>query len=107
MSRGDGTGPQGTYPMSGRGAGFCAGFTAPGYANPAGFAGGFGRRRGCRRMFNATGLPGWARSGYPAYTGPYEPAIGDKELLSRQVEFLESQLDQVKKRLLSFKENTE
>ena len=40
MPRGDGTGPMGMGPVTGRGAGFCAGFTAPGYANSAG---GFGR----------------------------------------------------------------
>jgi hypothetical protein len=33
MPRGDGTGPMGMGQMTGRGAGYCAGFTAPGYAN--------------------------------------------------------------------------
>jgi hypothetical protein len=58
-------------------------------------------------MFHATGLPGWARFGYPAYTGAFEPAVGEKELLSRQAEFLENQLEQVKKRLSGFKEDVE
>jgi hypothetical protein len=58
-------------------------------------------------MFHATGMPGWGRFGYPAYAGTYEPTVGEKELLSRQAEFLESQLEQVKKRLSSFKENAE
>jgi hypothetical protein len=93
--------------MTGRGAGFCAGFTAPGYANPVSFRCGFGGGRGSRRMFHATGLPGWKRLGYPAYTGTYEPALDEKELLSQQVKFLESQLEQVKKRFSSFKEDTE
>ncbi len=35
MPRGDGTGPQGLGPMTGRGAGFCSGYDVPGYANPA------------------------------------------------------------------------
>jgi hypothetical protein len=35
MPRGDGTGPAGQGPMTGRGAGFCAGFNMPGYANRA------------------------------------------------------------------------
>lgn len=107
MPKGDGTGPMGMGRMTGRGAGFCAGFTAPGYANYAGFAGGLGCGRGFRRMFYATGLPGWARLGYPAYAGTYEPALGEKERLSRQAELLESQLEQVKKRLSSFKEDAE
>jgi hypothetical protein len=58
-------------------------------------------------MFHATGMPGWARFGYPANAGTYEPAIGEKELLSRQAEFLESQLEQVKKRLSGYKDDAE
>jgi hypothetical protein len=34
MPRGDGTGPMGLGPMSGRGMGYCAGYPAPGYMNP-------------------------------------------------------------------------
>lgn len=34
MPFGDGTGPMGLGPMTGRAAGFCAGFGMPGYANP-------------------------------------------------------------------------
>jgi len=34
MPFGDGTGPMGLGPMTGRGAGFCAGFGTPGFANP-------------------------------------------------------------------------
>jgi len=34
MPAGDGTGPRGMGPMTGRGAGYCAGYGAPGYANP-------------------------------------------------------------------------
>ena len=96
MPRGDGTGPMGMGRMTGRGAGFCADF-----------AGGFGCGHGFRRMVYATDLPGWARFGYHAYAGTYEPAVGEKELLSRQAESLESQLEQVKKRLSSFKEDAE
>ena len=33
MPRGDGTGPAGMGPMTGRAAGFCAGFPVPGYMN--------------------------------------------------------------------------
>lgn len=33
MPRGDGTGPVGAGPMTGRGAGFCAGYSVPGYMN--------------------------------------------------------------------------
>ena len=41
MPLGDGTGPAGLGPMTGRAAGFCAGFQVPGYMNP-GFGRGFG-----------------------------------------------------------------
>jgi len=34
MPRGDGTGPMGLGPMTGRGAGFCAGYPVPGFMNP-------------------------------------------------------------------------
>lgn len=49
MPRGDRTGPAGMGPMTGRGAGFCAGNGTAGYMNNAGIYGGgrgFGGRRG-------------------------------------------------------------
>lgn len=107
MPRGDGTGPMGMGRMTGRGAGYCTGFAAPGYANPIGFGYGFGGGRGFRRTFYATGLPGWGRLGYPAYAGTYGPAVDEKELLSQEVEYLENQLELVKKRLSDFKEDAE
>jgi hypothetical protein len=94
----DGTGPMGMGPMTGRGAGFCGGFAAPGYANPIGY--GFGRGRGFKRMFYAAGLPEWARFGYHNINGTYFASGADeKEFLKRQAELLENQLDDVKKRL--------
>jgi len=83
MPGGDGTGPGGLGPMTGRAAGFCAGYPVPGYASPTwgrGYGMGFGRGRGMgfgrggwgrRNWFYATGLPGWQRAsyGYPAYGG--------------------------------------
>jgi len=43
MPFGDGTGPAGLGPMTGRAAGFCAGYPVPGYMNPvAGRAGFYG-----------------------------------------------------------------
>ena len=47
MPRGNRTGPDGAGPMTGRGAGYCAGYSVPGYVNPVGGYGrGFGRGRG-------------------------------------------------------------
>lgn len=107
MPGGDGTGPMGRGPMSGRAAGTCAGFGMPGSANPApgrGFGMGFGRGRGAggrgpvgggrgwRNMFFATGLPGWMR-------------FGDQQVLKTQVEALQSELDFIKKRLENTKDD--
>ncbi|MBN1626509.1 MAG: DUF5320 domain-containing protein, partial [Deltaproteobacteria bacterium] len=65
MPGGDGTGPNGMGSMTGRGAGWCAGFNTPGYANSSpvqgfgrgrGFYGGRGGGgRGRRNMYYATG----------------------------------------------------
>jgi hypothetical protein len=39
MPRGDGTGPAGSGPMTGRASGFCSGYAVPGYMNPVPGAG--------------------------------------------------------------------
>ena len=60
MPGGDGTGPMGMGPMTGRAAGYCAGYAVPGFMNPIpgrgmgwgrgmGFGRGFGRGRGMGR----------------------------------------------------------
>lgn len=63
MPGGDGTGP-----MTGRGAGYCAGYTAPGYANPVVFGGRLaeGRGLGFGRFLQGALLAG---SVYAAYRG--------------------------------------
>lgn len=66
MPRGDGSGPLGMEPITGRGTGFCAGFKIPGYAN-ARFERQmwFRRGRGYRRMlWLAEMLPGCAYLAY-------------------------------------------
>jgi len=120
MPGGDGTGPGGMGPMTGRAAGFCAGYSIPGYANPVGGRGmgmGWGRGRGLGRGF------GWGRPGYglPAYGAavnpyayggavnpqvyggaPFAPGLtAQQELdgLKGQAEFLEDSLDGIKKRI--------
>lgn len=57
MPRGDGMGPAGMGPLTGRSTGFCAGFKTPGFMN-AGYSRGidFGRRRRFGRMFFLAGL---------------------------------------------------
>ena len=102
MPRGDRTGPMGAGPMTGRGAGYCAGYGVPGFANPGygrglglGFRGG---GRGWRHMYYATGMPGWARAGYGYLPPAPEP---DEELttLKAQARQLGDQLDALNKRI--------
>jgi hypothetical protein len=49
MPRGDRTGPGGFGPMTGRGSGYCAGYSMPGFVNPWIPGGGRGRNRGWGR----------------------------------------------------------
>ena len=105
MPRGDGTGPMGIGPMTGRGMGYCAGYVVPRYAN-RGF--GRGRGRGFRRMYDMIGLPGWARcrtysSGFAPYVYPgIAPDVNGIEVLRNQAEFLEKQLKELRERLKGF-----
>jgi hypothetical protein len=102
MPRGDRTGPIGNGPMTGRGAGYCAGFSVPGYASSCGWGVrcGSGRGRRFRRIFYDTGLPRWAYF-RPQYADErfFTEETDEKEFLKKQAEFLENQLDEVKKRL--------
>lgn len=105
MPRGDGTGPMGMGPMTGRAAGFCAGRNMPGYMNPSGgraFGGARGGR-GWRHMYHATGLPGRARFGVgPAYGFPPAPEWTkeqEMETLRAQAQSMEEALESVKQRL--------
>lgn len=106
MPRGDRTGPAGAGPMTGRRAGYCAGYGAPGFANPAipgqGLGFGFGYRgggRGWRNMYYATGLPGWQRAGWAPYV-PQEEAAS----LKAQADWLRDQLEAIDKRLKELEE---
>ena len=85
MPRGDGTGPNGLGAMTGRAAGYCAGYGVPGFAN-----GGFGR--GYRNMYFATGLPFWARGGAAL------PEADEKQFLANQAKALQTQLEEIQKR---------
>ena len=115
MPGGDRTGPMGQGPMTGRGAGYCAGFGMPGYANPGlgrgygrgygmGFGRGYGRGggRGFRHWFWATGLPGWARSGWGvgAYAPPAPMTDQDElDMLKAQAAQLQQNLQQINQRI--------
>lgn len=104
MPGGDGTGPMGMGPVTGRRAGNCVGYASPELANRGvGFGRGMGGGRGLRRMFCLTGMPGWARNGYTTAM-PNGQAMDEKAALKNQEDSLEKQLKQVKERLKNFDE---
>ena len=86
----NGTGPAGFGPMTGRAAGYCAGYSVPGYANPIsergrgfGFGRGLGRGRGRGRDIG--GGFGWQGAGYPyAYGNPYTAVPYAPEMTPQQ-----------------------
>jgi len=97
-------------PMTGRGAGFCAGAEMPGYASGGGGRGrgfrGHGGGRGWRNMFFATGLTGWQRAAAgspPAWNSPPDIPLPTKEqeraALKQQAEYLEQALEELRKRM--------
>jgi len=103
MPGGNGTGPAGMGPMTGRGAGFCAGFGVPGFANAGGGRGFFGRGR---RMGYGRGMGrgfGWAGAGnagaYPVPVGQTLTQEQELESLKGQAESLENSLSQIKTRI--------
>lgn len=106
MPLGDGTGPMGAGPMTGRAAGYCAGYSVPGYMNPitrgwgAGY--GWGRGRGWGRGFGRRF--GFRGAVYPyAYPSiPYAPAVSSQqeaEFLKGQARALQNELNAVNERI--------
>lgn len=100
MPAGDGTGPRGEGPLTGRAMGRCAGYPANGYATAPGRGGGygfFGRSgggRGFRNRYYETGLPQWRR--YPQYNGPvYNQEFSETESLKSQVQFVADTIEQI------------
>ena len=104
MPYGDGTGPMGMGPRTGRGAGYCAGFNRPGFMSP-----GFGRRffgrqlrggggRGWRNWYYATGLPFWARRD-PRYWSEEEMMPPMEMSKEQEMDFLKSEAEMLQKEL--------
>jgi uncharacterized protein DUF5320 len=129
MPGGDGTGPMGMGPMTGRAAGYCAGNAAPGFATPSPGRGYWGRGGGRggggwgrRNWFNATGLTGWQRAaaGWPAFGGPapgyapqpapFAPAMTQQQeldTLKGQAEYFEDALEGIRKRIEELEAKTQ
>ncbi len=108
MPAGDGTGPAGMGPMTGRAAGYCAGYGGPGYMNPVpGRGRGFGR--GMRMGFRGGRGPMWGRGYSPYWYGaavPYNAAATaaptaqqEIEVLQSQAEYFENMLKEIQQRI--------
>lgn len=112
MPGGDRTGPMGMGPMTGRGAGFCAGFGTPGYMNPApgwgrGFGRGWGRGFGWRAWGYRRGFGNpWYGAPMPTDT-PYAAPWGARQVsreeeldvLRNQASALQEELDAITARV--------
>ncbi|MCD6579513.1 DUF5320 domain-containing protein [bacterium] len=109
MARGNGTGPDGMGPRTGRGLGYCNGYDTPGFANPMNqFGGGrgYGRGNGFGRGYgrgNGRGY-GW---GYAPNAVPFAPQANypapdketEKAYLENSLKDLKTQMDNIEKRL--------
>jgi len=122
MPRGDGTGPGGLGPMTGRAAGYCAGYPVPGYMNPSGgrLGMGFGYSRGYGRGFGRGMGRGYGRAYWPANSYPvspppvaygggfYPPPVEPKqemEMLAEDAKALKGQLEEINKRIVELEKS--
>jgi len=101
MPRGDGTGPWGLGPRTGRAAGFCAGYAIPGYMNPTpryGIGPGVGISRGRGRSF---GRGFWCRSWgiSPIAYYPNPSPDEEKTYLENVIKSLESEVEEIRARI--------
>jgi len=110
-------------PRTGRGLGFCSGYSQPGcYTGPGGWSqwggsrlgsGGGGGGWGHRNWFRATGLTRWQRAGWNApypFAQPVATPVSEEDetlFLRREAEDLERALSEVKNRLEEMEKNKE
>ncbi|MBN1383203.1 MAG: DUF5320 domain-containing protein [Deltaproteobacteria bacterium] len=110
MPRGDRTGPAGMGPMTGRAAGYCAGYAVPGFANPVpgqGYGFGFGRGMGYGFRGGRGGRWGFPYAGYGYdYAVPFATPYGaaptrqqELDALQGQANYFEEALADIKKRI--------
>ena len=91
MPRGDRTGPWGAGPMTGRAAGYCAGYSVPGFMNPIG---GYGRG-----LYTypppAVGQPAYPQA-YPPVAQPQSPKqeVAALENYQKELEAEKANLEQ-------------
>lgn len=101
MPGGDRTGPRGEGPMTGRGMGYCAGYSVPGYMDPSprlglgrrfgrGIGRGFGRGFGWRRFDFAPAEPIWQPQPiYPQQPQPQLTKEQEMQMLEQEAKAIE------------------
>jgi hypothetical protein len=107
----------GLGPMTGRAAGFCAGYDVPGYMNPVGgrgyFGRGFGRGLGLGYGRGFGFGRGYGRGFVPAYPvsySPYSPAAtaeNERKYLESDLTMLKEEMANIEARLKEIKEAEE
>ncbi len=107
MPGGNGTGPAGMGPMTGRGLGFCSGNSQPGYmTRPGGGFWGFGGGR--RGGGFGRGFRGFFGNGFFGFggVGAYNNGIRqemtpqqERDMLASQKDYLNSQIEALNERL--------
>ena len=111
MPRGDGTGPEGRGPRTGRGLGYCTGYDSPGFTRGTplgrgyGYGRGFGRGQGYGRGYGRGRRFGiWyapANIVRPTYNSPTNQLNKDEEIkmLKEEIENIEREKKELEKRL--------
>ncbi len=107
MPRGDGTGPEGRGPLTGRRMGFCAGNDRPGFMEPS-FGRGLRRgfRRGFARRISTPVIPVYQEPLYPQQlTNEQEIQMLDQEVkaIEQEEKALNNELTEIKKRIKELK----
>lgn len=97
MPRGDRTGPMGLGPMTGRGAGGCAGFRGQGA--------GFGFGRAFRGMGRGAGR-GWCFPWFSAAAQFAPQSLDETDALKQEAEYLEHSLSEIRERLAKVRSNS-
>ncbi len=99
MPGGDRTGPMGMGPMTGRGAGYCAGFSTGGYGNlmpGRGFAYGRSRGRGFSRGFGRGMGSQWMS---PYAYGSNTSSHGEANFLKAQASLMQDEINSINARI--------
>ncbi|MCP4726477.1 MAG: DUF5320 domain-containing protein [bacterium] len=110
MPRGDRTGPGRAGPLTGRAAGFCAGFKAPGYSNHTGgrnfgFSYGNNSGRGMGMAWGKMRNHGWQNSDIPSDTLAQPITESDeKQYLESRIAALKGEMKAIEKKLKEFVE---